>query len=630
MLNKETRGFKTFEQSLPIVAAALGKHCGVNIEMGGNEAFTDGRTIHLPYVNVDRQPSSNPYAAMEAERQVLGLLCHEAAHVRFTDMNAVRKAAEGTVTAFEHALDNSLEDIRVERAMCSEYLGVDGMLQAAHQPIVEKLTRSLRLKGRDLIPLSVLCHAELQIMGREWLRPLSEKLHERMVQTYGRKLTEELERLSLKVQYAQSTADVQDIRREMMTFIVSERNREQKTSCDGRTQDHQSENAAEGTNASQSSSSSMVGNESELTKLQTKEEEDGDQSRDSAQQPEGKPNRSTVTDESGSEPSQASSCSEMLQGSSADKALAELINGLSQPVDNPLDLSKAFRKLKSSSLNGSRKGEENSSCSGTSKLTLCLNGKIRPQPRTPGTREIGLRRLEQAKADSVMLRHALQGLVQADSRNGIRITDRGRKFVSTKLHRLVTGCSRVFLHRDEKKAPDTAIHLLLDMSGSMGSEGGDLALRTGLGLIHGLQQIKGVNAALSIFPGLSCGQSQYATVPLIRHGERLSRIDPTDVGAVESYGSTPLFEALLTARMDLVKCRERMKAVLVVTDGRLFNPACSEAVQQMTEAGIRVMGIQIAEEMDLDKVIPGAVLIHEIADLKSELFRLAKSLLLKH
>ena len=35
-------------RSLPLVASVLGRKYGVQVEMGGADAYTDGKTIHLP------------------------------------------------------------------------------------------------------------------------------------------------------------------------------------------------------------------------------------------------------------------------------------------------------------------------------------------------------------------------------------------------------------------------------------------------------------------------------------------------------------------------------------------------------------------------------------------------------
>lgn len=78
MISKAVQIQSNFKQSLPIVAAALGRNCGVTIEIGGSGAYTNGKVISLPFLELETP---------ESERKLLGLLCHECGHVRFSEFN---------------------------------------------------------------------------------------------------------------------------------------------------------------------------------------------------------------------------------------------------------------------------------------------------------------------------------------------------------------------------------------------------------------------------------------------------------------------------------------------------------------------------------------------------------------
>lgn len=41
---------------LPLLASVLGNQYGVTVEIGGSEAYTDGKTIHLPALPLDSEP----------------------------------------------------------------------------------------------------------------------------------------------------------------------------------------------------------------------------------------------------------------------------------------------------------------------------------------------------------------------------------------------------------------------------------------------------------------------------------------------------------------------------------------------------------------------------------------------
>ena len=47
---------KDIMDCLPLLASVLGNQYGVTVEIGGSEAYTDGKTIHLPALPLDSEP----------------------------------------------------------------------------------------------------------------------------------------------------------------------------------------------------------------------------------------------------------------------------------------------------------------------------------------------------------------------------------------------------------------------------------------------------------------------------------------------------------------------------------------------------------------------------------------------
>lgn len=47
---------KDIMECLPLLASVLGNQYGVTVEIGGSEAYTDGKTIHLPALPLDSEP----------------------------------------------------------------------------------------------------------------------------------------------------------------------------------------------------------------------------------------------------------------------------------------------------------------------------------------------------------------------------------------------------------------------------------------------------------------------------------------------------------------------------------------------------------------------------------------------
>lgn len=540
-----------FEQSLPIVAAALGRLCGVAIEFGGQVPATDGKTIYMPMPETMTE---------EDELKVLGILCHEAGHVRLTDFGNVGQK----LTALERAIDNALEDCRIEMAMSRLYPGAESLFERAHACKVQELAGWKTFDEQTLVPLFLLAISEERLLYRKWLTPLTTKLSEHMQQAFGKEVAAKLEALALEVRDAKSTQDVVAIRKRIVRLLKREAARQ----------------------------------ESSQTKTESDDSSEAAPALD----------KDTSSDNGKTEQSSGSSNG---SNESSDTALERLLRPTLKPVVNPLDISGTFKRL-----------QADESVPG---LKVDLTGRIRP---APAKEDVGLERLARARKDSVALRLALRGLVQAKARCGRRITDRGRRFSTTHLCRLVVSDARVFEERTERQAPNTAVHVLLDMSGSMGVAGGDLAVRASLGLVLGLEGIRGVNPALSVFPGAACGHAQQAICTVLRHGERLTQVTPGQIGAISSWGGTPLQQALQAAGFALAACREAKKALILITDGRVSVQATAQLIEDLKRAGIRVFGIQIGDINDLNGLPIDSAHISNVGELQQVLFGFAKKLLL--
>lgn len=540
-----------FEQSLPIVAAALGRLCGVTVEFGSQVPATDGKTIWMPL----------PETMTEAdELKTLGILCHEAGHVRLTDFTDVAQK----LTHLERAIDNALEDCRIETVMGQLYPGAESLFKAAHAAKVAEIAGWEKFDEQTLVPLFLLAVSEERLLYRDWLKPLTAKLLEHMHRMFGKDLTEKLTALALEVKDAQSTTDVTAIRKRIMRLLKREAARQESS--------------------------------------QIKKESGGNSKAAPASDKD-------FSSENGK--TEQSSGSSFESDDRSETALDRLLKPTIKPVINPLDVSGNFKRLRPDE--------------GVPGLTIDFSGRIRS---VSANEETGVERLKRARKDSVALRLALRGLVQVQARVGQRISDRGRRLSTSHLCRLVVSDARIFRECADRQAPNAAVHILLDMSGSMGLAGGDLAVRSSLGLVMGLEGIRGVSPALTVFPGAACGHNQQAVCSVLRHGERLAKVSPGQVGGITSWGGTPLQEALQAGGFALAACRQAKKALILITDGRVSNGANQKVIDELMNAGIHVLGIQIGDADDLKNLPIESAHICSVKDLQEALFGFAKRLLL--
>lgn len=103
---------KVLLRSLPMVAAVLGKEYGVRIVVGGPHAYTDGNTIYLPSIDLEKSP--------EMVNLVKAYADHEAAHIRHTNFYYVKNQKLPKLT-FD--IFNIIEDWRVEDALARQFPG---------------------------------------------------------------------------------------------------------------------------------------------------------------------------------------------------------------------------------------------------------------------------------------------------------------------------------------------------------------------------------------------------------------------------------------------------------------------------------------------------------------------------
>jgi nitric oxide reductase activation protein len=192
--------------------------------------------------------------------------------------------------------------------------------------------------------------------------------------------------------------------------------------------------------------------------------------------------------------------------------------------------------------------------------------------------------------------------------------------------------ARIFARRSHRIAPNTAVHLLVDLSGSMHasvyrSDGtqttrGGSALESALALALALEGIPGVTSAVTAFPGQS-GTPDRVT-RMVRHGQSSRACAGSFVQGPR--GGTPMAQALWYASADLLACREVRRLVMVLTDGEPDDPpAVLRLLTLCRQAGIEAVGVGIG--VDVRHLFPAAIEVTEAKDLKRELFGVAERLL---
>jgi uncharacterized protein with von Willebrand factor type A (vWA) domain len=214
----------------------------------------------------------------------------------------------------------------------------------------------------------------------------------------------------------------------------------------------------------------------------------------------------------------------------------------------------------------------------TEKLTVAVEG---PKHTSPLSQE----ELVSVRQATTALRTRLQGFLQS-----VRSVRNHNGYVGKmdvrKLHSLTTGDAKVFVRRGERVGMNTAVHILLDASGSMSGNRILLAGQACFATASALHEIRGISVGVTAFPS----SLDNATVtPVLRHNQKMhNRFN------MNADGCTPLGSSLWWIMQQLENMPEKRKIVLVITDGVPdYWDEARTAIKSMQNFGMEVYGIGI-------------------------------------
>ena len=570
-------------RSLPLVASVLGRKYGVKVEMGGADAYTDGKTIHLPAM-----PSEVPDTLLAMVR---GFLDHEAGHVRETDFTALQEAR---LSPIEMHVWNTLEDWRVEHRLAALFPGCrhnfDWLI--AHlfgsndwdeptEPAANILNwLLLEVRSWDVLSLSRQRDSLARQVDRDFpgLRAKIKRVL-RLVRTK-----------------CDSTQDAIKYAREIVCALDQYANPVS-----------QPEPLAE----SQSQAEPSAGGPSERSARSAQSDPDGQG--DKNDQPEGADD--SLPDEGQDADADQDGLSEPDDGDVLESSgVGEVSEHAREHVQSLLGagedaLPQNLGNILASVLNNASRDSVQSSIAvavQTSKNAGPLSGDD----------------IQEARQVCNALRSRLGGLLQTKVLARAAGGRRGR-LDTGQLHRLAVSDPRVFRIKADRVGIDTAVHILLDCSGSMVRRI-HLACQACYAVASALEASK-INIAVTAFPGTQTPDGSYSTIaPVIRHGQKVSpNLD------LSPAGGTPMGEALWWVMQEMLPLVEKRKLVLIVTDGDPDSVDCAtQAIEQGRRAGFEIYGIGITSQAIMG-LLPGrSVVVNAMPELAPAMFTLLENAIL--
>ncbi|WP_419208035.1 VWA domain-containing protein (plasmid) [Photobacterium leiognathi subsp. mandapamensis] len=572
---------RTVYNALPIVAAAYGEKFGVKVALGSDTASTDGQTIVIPNVPDD-------YPNMDA---VWGYLAHEAAHVRFTDFNVERRRGL-------HAhLTNVIEDCRIERAMPGVYPGTAltlhemarYMLQAGHYEPV-------RDEDHPASILSAYCLYWLQTVG-VGQTALQERLDGAKAvfeRVFPQGVVVRLNALLRKCVDAKSTANAASLADDIIKMIEEEKDSEEQQNPKS-----QREQSPEQKDKSSDDSQSPNGQEQSSSNGndEKSQEQQGGSSGAQSEQNENSPEV------------QGNNSEENASGNSSPPNASQLLQQVLSAGNSDLPKNAQDALKQDLNLVAQQEGDDRYQT-------------VRSAMDIHDHKEAGQRLNGDVKSTTSKIRQQLYGLVQASQRTAHRNQRSGKRVDTRQLHKVVIGDTRIFQRPEAKKRPNTAVHILVDMSSSMDSPAGngkrreDIAREASLAIALALESIPGVNPAVTFFGN----NSNVPVYSVVKHGQKVQ--NQTGKFVFNSRGGTPMAEGIWYSAFELTKTREERKMMIVVTDGAPNNAlACHKAIGLCEASDIEMIGIGI-ETTAVNRLFNTNIVIEDAADLQKTLFKL--------
>ena len=529
---------------LPLLASILGDRYGVQVRIGGKEACTNGKVIHLPSLPIDCEP--------ELLALVRSFVDHESGHIRHTDFSVLKAANLDPVT---FNLFNCLEDWRVEKKLSGIFPGCRRNLNwLIRRFFVEQAQPRA---GDDSPALAVLDYVLLTV--RAWdvdeVTPARQNAAS-IIEQHFPSLKEALDAILVKVYIhcPDTTAAVEYARQ--IGQCIRQWELPQPTAT---------------------------------TKCTDKD---------------GQGDMPQLTKEGTDLASQIDLQSESVQPLRAlsDLPLKALFHAEAQDLPQQLGEIMAI-ELANSSVE-----------SASDALTVAVEGTRQAAP-LPAEQKL------QALQASIALRTRLQGFLQAQTQRRCSIGRKGTLHANS-LHRLQVGNARVFQKESVQLGLNTAVHILLDVSGSMAGAPINLANRACFAVATALSHIRGVNPAVTAFPATTVTNSVF---PIMRHGQSVP-----DLFDIRASGGTPLAGAVWWVLQTMLPLKERRKMILVITDGMPDNQlAANNAIGVAQKLGFEVYGLGIRDEHITHLLPHTSKVVNDLPDLVPAMFAMLQAALLK-
>ncbi|MBU3052053.1 MULTISPECIES: VWA domain-containing protein [Morganellaceae] len=496
-----------------------------------------------------------------------GYLAHEAAHIRHTNFDMVQKASSKPI---RKALLNIIEDVRIENELAKDYPGTRRSISQVIEYMVDTQQMCVpeQLEPASNLQAWLLFRLRCHFLGQKALTPLYQAVDERVRQLFPAAAMSRLSAMLTAVTSLGSTGEVLKLV-DAIVAMLEEESRPPQDESDADSGNDIGQDASNDSNSSSDSQTPETGSSATGDAAETGDSDNSDQ---------------------------ADNLRQALEASAAQfepDTFAQVAEVLSEQAEGhqgvtPLSLPQAEQAML---------GDE-------AILTL-------------------------SASESAQIRARLRGMVQSSQDNRNHAKRHGLRVATHRLAASQAGESRLFIQRQPRIAPNAAVHLLVDISGSMGKPIGEgnrkyfhVANEAALALAMALEGIPGVVPAVSYFPGIH-QEVSIALLPKQSVRHRAACFDQ------KPRGCTPMAQAMWFAANSLLAQKQKRKLMIVLTDGDPDDWAAThDIVDRCRRSGFELLGIGI-QTRSVEKFFPQSIVINDVKDLKRELFEVTQQLLIQ-
>jgi cobalamin biosynthesis protein CobT len=544
------------DQELTGLAMTLGRDSQIKITVGGDNSYCTSNGSHI---NIARMPAT-PLGRM----LMTGLVFHEVGHKNFT--------RGGKADGFLGDMMNVIEDIRVDTETIKARPGTCFNLEAVTTHYMNKGSLQPDNIGHALLG-KMMAYGFGRILSHSAILPLEKVCDEMMDDAFGEEFIEDVEKIITNIPKLRSTRETRVMANELVELLVQQQQKKHKKNKP------QQQNSRTGKNGQQGQ-----GNSAEQGSCKKPSANGTDQHK--------------ADDSSGYGGNAAGSGGGVRP---TPEEIEELLNNKSGYGD--------LSALIQSELNT---------------MAECIPPAVRdgiPMLPVMGRLDASHGRLNEVDALSASSRMRAQmlGMLQSVKRRPVSYGVSGRKLAAGRLVKLATGDPRIFRRRVEKVEVNTAVVVLLDLSGSMSSRY-EIANAAAFALHTTLFGLKGVAVCSLEFSGKKRDPEVNVLVDF-------GRKPLSESFNHHPFDGTPTHNAIWGARALLLQRPEPRKIMLLITDGCPDDSSETMAATQRTmKDGVEIAAIGIMNS-SVRHYWDNHTIINSIQELPTAMFGIMESLL---